>query len=267
MTKFSFNDGWSMQKEGENKSYSVTLPHDAMIYEKREPECINGCDTGFYPGGCYIYTKQWFVPREYINKIITLEFEGIYKNASVYINGQLAAQHPYGYSGFYVNCDRLLLYGKENEIKVIADNSKVPNSRWYSGSGIYRPVYLHIKEKSHIALDGIKINTKSINPAVVNICTEHSNGEITVEIFDREKPIASAQGDNVDITIENAKLWSDENPYLYQCKVTLHENSDIADEETIIFGIRTLSWSTKGFFVNDREVKSEGPVFIMITAL
>lgn len=258
MSKFSFNNGWSVQKGNENKLYAVTLPHDAMIYEKRDPECANGCDTGFYPGGCYIYTKQWFVPQEYSSKLVTLEFEGVYKNAGVYINGQLAAQHPYGYSGFYVNCDKFLLYGRENEIKVIADNSKVPNSRWYSGSGIYRPVYLHIKEKSHIALDGIKISTKSIHPAVVNVRTEHMNGEITVEISDSEKPIACAKGDNVDITVENAMLWSDETPHLYQCRVTLSEGSEIMDEETVSFGIRTLSWSTKGFFVNGREVKFRG---------
>lgn len=258
MGKIPFNNNWTVQKEGEHKSHPVTLPHDAMIYEKRNPECINGCDTGFYPGGCYIYTKQWFVPQEYENKLVTLEFEGVYKNASVYINEQLAGEKPYGYSGFYIHCGKFLKYGQENVIKVIADNSKCPNSRWYSGSGIYRPVYLHIKEKAHIALNGIKISTKSINPAVINVCTEHINGEITVEIFDSGKPIASAQGDNVDITIENATLWSDEIPHLYQCRVTLSEGSDMMDEETVSFGIRTLSWSTKGFFVNGKEVKFRG---------
>lgn len=258
MSKIHFNDNWTVQKEGEHKLYNVTLPHDAMIYEKRDPDCVNGCDTGFYPGGCYIYTKDWFVPAEYKNKNIVLEFEGVYKNASVYINGQLAAKRPYGYSGFYADCDGLLKYDCKNEIKVIADNSKVPNSRWYSGSGIYRPVYLHIKEKTHIALDGIKINTTSIDPAIIHVCTTHNNGEVTVEILDNGNRIASAQGDNVDITIENAKLWSDEIPQLYQCKVTLYENADITDEETVSFGIRTLSWSTNGFFVNGHEVKLRG---------
>lgn len=258
MSKILFNDNWTVQKDGKNKSYFVTLPHDAMIYEKRDPDCINGCDTGFYPGGLYTYTKEWFVPHEYESKIVILEFEGIYKNASVYINGQLVAQRPYGYSGFYVNCEQYLKYNSKNEIKVVADDSKVPNSRWYSGSGIYRPVYLHIKEKVHIAPDGVKITTKSINPAVINVSTEHTGGNTAIEIYDNEKLVASENGDNVDITIENAKLWSDENPCLYQCKITLRENSDIKDEETVSFGIRALSWSTKGFFVNDKEIKFRG---------
>lgn len=258
MGKIPFNDNWNVQKDSENKSYPVTLPHDAMIYGKRDSECVNGCDTGFYPGGCYIYTKQWFTPQEYEKKIVILEFEGIYKNASVYINGQFAGERPYGYSGFYIPCNEFLKYGQVNEIKVIADNSKCPNSRWYSGSGIYRPVYLHIKENTHIALDGIKINTKSINPAIVNVCTAHSGGEITVEILDGKNLIASADGDNVDIKVEQARLWSDENPYLYQCRITLWENSEILEQETIPFGIRILSWSIKGFFVNNREVKFRG---------
>ena len=146
MIRKNFNHDWKVVKGGSAAStaafigteteQNVHLPHDAMIHEKRTPEVESGAQTGFYPGGEYIYQKTMMVPEEWKEKSVFLEFEGIYQTAMVYINGALAKINLYGYSNFYVHMNPWINYGKENQIKVIANNSQVPNSRWYTGSEI-----------------------------------------------------------------------------------------------------------------------------------
>lgn len=121
----------------------VTLPHDAMIYEKRTKETKNGSQTGFYPGGIYTYFKD-IVCQKNGKQSCYSGFEGIYETAMVYVNGALAATNLYGYSGFFVDLKPYLNYGQMNQIKVIADNSAEENSRWYSGSGIYSRCQLYL---------------------------------------------------------------------------------------------------------------------------
>ena len=130
MKREDFNKGWKFFKQGSQKVEMVDLPHDAMIHEQRDPESEGGGAIGFFTGGVYIYEKTFFVPQEWIDKCVIFEFEGVYKNSKVYINDEEAGGRPYGYSNFYVNADRFLRYGQENIIRVIADNSKLPNSRW-----------------------------------------------------------------------------------------------------------------------------------------
>ena len=105
--------------------------------------------------------------EEYAGKTVLLEFEGIYMDSNVYLNDELVGGRIYGYSNFYVDLTGKLRIGQENEIKVFVHNSQVPNARWYSGSGIYRPVNLIVANQEHIDLDGVKIITKSYNPAVL----------------------------------------------------------------------------------------------------
>ena len=147
----------------------VTLPHDAMIYEKRTKETKNGSQTGFYPGGIYTYFKDIDVPEEWENRAAILEFEGIYETAMVYVNGALAATNLYGYSGFFVDLKPYLNYGQMNQIKVIADNSAEENSRWYSGSGIYRDVNLYLGGSTYIPPEGVKITTISADEKMARL--------------------------------------------------------------------------------------------------
>ena len=187
MKKQDFNRQWSFTRQGSQDVQIVDLPHDAMIHEARDPESAGGAAVGYFPGGVYVYEKTFKAPLEWREKCITFEFEGIYKNSKIYLNGQEAGGRPYGYSRFFVQADRFLQYGAENTIRVIADNSQMPNSRWYTGSGIYRPVHLHVANKTHIELDGVKVSTLSYAPAKILVETAANGGEITVEILDGER--------------------------------------------------------------------------------
>jgi beta-galactosidase/beta-glucuronidase len=260
MIKQDFNNEWSFYRNDEEKqAIKVNLPHDAMIHEQRRADSEGKGAVGFFPGGVYVYEKAFDVPQEWQNKCVTFEFEGIYKNSKVFINGVEAGGRAYGYTDFFVEADSFLKYGKKNTIRVVADNSKLPNSRWYSGSGIYRPVKSIIGNKTHIDIDGVKIKTLSINPTSINVETKHNGGDVEVEILSGGKSVAKAKGDNVTINVSNAKLWSEKTPELYECRVTLTENNAIVDEVTEKFGIRTLSYNAKeGFRVNGIETKLRG---------
>lgn len=233
-----------------------------MIHEKRCADSPGGSAHGYFIGGIYEYEKHFTAPEEWRNKTLMLEFEGVYKNAEVCINGKKAGNRPYGYVPFVICMDEYLNYGKENIISVTVDNSQLPNSRWYTGSGIYRPVNLIIGEKQHILYQGVRITTLSYSPARIRIETavspEAENADVSVKIMDHEQCIASGNGRITELDIPDAKLWSAETPYLYQCMVTLSENGEVLDKAQEKFGIRKLEWSPKGFFVNGNETLLRG---------
>lgn len=258
MRKIDFNQDWLFYKEDSPKREKVSLPHDAMLREQRHPDAESGEAGAYFPGGIYHYEKIVYVPEEWENQHLVLEFEGVYRNAEVCINGEMIAGRPYGYSNFFVEMDDWLCYGQENRIHVIADNSKVPNSRWYSGGGIYRPVQLYVGGKKYIKPEGIKITTISVNPPRVRIETDHTGGDVEVEIRFQDQYVASGKGDNIELLILDAMLWSDETPDLYQCHVKLYENGVLVDEAIESFGIRSLEWSTKGLFINGKETLLRG---------
>ena len=222
MEKVSFNAGWTFYKLGREDVQIVDLPHDAMIHERRSPDSEGGGAIGFFPGSTYVYEKRFDVPLEWQDRCITFECEGIYRNSQVTINDQEAGGWPYGYTGFTVNADPFLRYGMENTIKIVVDNSKQPNSRWYSGSGIYRPVHLLISHKTHIDLDGVRITTLSYNPAKIKVDVAHTGDDVDikvkVQILDRGRVIAEGQGDQVLFDIPDARLWSDETPFCISAK-------------------------------------------------
>lgn len=272
MIKQQFHDNWRMRKgeEPEEASRPVILPHDAMIYEQRQADAPGGSAHGYFPGGVYIYEKRFTAPAEWKNKRVYLEFEGVYKNSAVSLNGTELGSRPYGYVPFLIRLDQDMLFGKENVLTVDVDNSKLPNSRWYTGSGIYRPVNLWIGNPAHIQYQGVKITTLSYAPAriqvAVDVETEDAAGgrEITIEILDGEKKIleksipADSGETAVTLDIPDAKLWSDETPDLYSCHIILKENGAAVDESLETFGIRMLSWNRKGFFVNGKETLLRG---------
>ena len=142
MMKLDFNNGWMWRKLHQGEWQEVDLPHDALIFENRKEGVASGVNLGWYECYDYEYAKTFLLPEDYKNKELTFEFEGVYRNAEVYINGQLAQKRPYGYTNFYVSANEYLHFGEENNIYVIARNADQPNSRWYSGAGIYRPVNL-----------------------------------------------------------------------------------------------------------------------------
>lgn len=293
MNRISFNKNWTVgPKKGffSEKAHAkinpkaVTLPHDAMI-ERHRKKPAEGEDSGqsdfnigFYPEGEYEYRKTFFVPAVYRDKRVTIEFEGVYRNAMVYLNGAFAGQHPYGYSNFYIKADRYLKYGEENEIKVIAMNHK--DSRWYSGAGIYRNTKLIIGDLVHIALDGVKISTPDItnDRAVVTIGTVienegHHTRSVNVHttIMDKDGnivasdtiPVTSFAGERTAfrqrLNVRSPQLWSVEQPHLYTCRTRIEEENKLVDEETNTFGIRSLTLDPdRGLCINGEVVKLRG---------
>lgn len=262
MKKIDFNKDWICRSlGGEKREYQVTLPHDAMIREPRTAESRGAGNIGWYTGGDYEYRKCFYVPEEENGKTFILECEGVYHNAEVYVNGEKAGFRPYGYINFYINIGKYLKYGEENEIRVIARNSDQPNSRWYPGTGIYRPVVLYIGERMYIPVNGVRIRTVSSSPAVVEICVKTScPGTVDVEIFKDGKTVLSdtgwAEKDEAVFRMEisDAALWSCETPELYTCKV--YFGDDIAEEN---FGIRELKWDRNhGLTINGNRVILKG---------
>ena len=237
MQKQSFNRCWTCNGK------AVTLPHDAQITEKRGAD-VGGSGHGYFPGGVYTYEKTFTAPAEWAEKTILLEFEGVYKNATVSLNDKELCFHAYGYTRFFVELKELNI-GGENTVTVVTDNSKLPNSRWYSGSGIYRPVWLYVGPKESIRPESVKLSTVSIDPAVVRV-----QSPIPVKA---ELAGVCGEGTDFTLTIPDAKLWSAEEPHLYPVKITSAE-----DETEIMFGIRQITWSNKGFFINGKETLLRG---------
>ena len=120
MQKIAFNDNWKWRRLGEGEWKETTLPHDAMIGEPRNYDSAGGTNTGWFEGHDYEYVKTFFVPAEYAEKDVTFEFEGVYRNAEVYLNGRKALYRAYGYTNFYVPANEFLRCGQENEIRVVA---------------------------------------------------------------------------------------------------------------------------------------------------
>lgn len=224
----------------------VTLPHDAMIHGNRSAGSPGSSGVAYFEPGTYEYTKTFSVPKGWKGKHVLLRFDGVYRDATVYLNGKKAAYHAYGYTPFSVNCDPYLQYGRKNTVRVVADNSKIPNSRWYSGAGIYRDVFLDVVNKKHIAENGVRVTTQSISPAKITVATEVDNPagtKVMVAILDGDKVVAGGSGPNAVISMPNAKLWSAESPHLYTACVRLLQGDSVLDEVREPFGIRSLSWS------------------------
>ena len=214
MQKIDFNKDWICRcLTRDEEAYPVTLPHDAMLSEPRTQESTGEGNIGWYIGGDYEYTKNFFVPEEYKDKKVLIEFEGIYHNGEVYINGKKAAYRPYGYTNFYVDTEGFFQYGKENEIKVIARNADQPNSRWYSGTGIYRPAYLYVGEEKHIPVNGVKIRTLSYDPARIEVVVKTSSpGEVSLKIEFEGSKVLGVIGESTKIgNVNNDKIISSDN--------------------------------------------------------
>ncbi len=287
----SFNRGWKvrtgidqpfdavfapeMQKLGKD----VVLPQDAMILEERDRECQNKYQTGFYPSKTYTYIKSFLVPESWKNTTQIIEFEGIMSKAMVYINGNFAASHKYGYSSMFVNMTPYLLYGQENRIKVVSHNSEL-SSRWYSGSGIYRDVALWQGGKEYIMPEQARVTTERIKKgyAVLRIDYRITNDAgqtealtAAVEITDKNGKKAAGDVQNIyvkagstsdftlRITVDNPMLWSVDTPDLYNLNIRVCKGGEQVDLYRETFGIRTLELDARnGLCINGEEVKLRG---------
>lgn len=247
--------GWTCRHLGDTApGKTVTLPHDAMLAEPRTALSAGGTNTGWYEGYDYEYRRTLTVPENELADTHILEFEGVYHNAEVWLNGQKAAFRPYGYTNFYVDCAPYLHAG-ENELRVIARNADQPNSRWYSGAGIYRPVQLWKARGAHITLNGVKIRTLSLQPAIVEVRVKTTApGTVRLTVDDLPAMQQESDGEAVfTLTLDNARLWTPETPNLYTCRVSFAD-----DEVTETFGVRKVEWGTDGFLLNGKRYIIQG---------
>ena len=287
MKRIDFNHDWTcrcLTRPGE--AYPVTLPHDAMISEPRVEDSVAEGNIGWYLGGDYEYVKRFEAPEAWKDKALLIEFESVSRDCEVFINGQKAGERPYAYSNFYVDPAPYLRYGQVNELRVVARNTEQPNSRWYPGTGIYRPVYLFVAEEAHIPVNGLRVRTESIRPAVVEVSVKTTRpGEVAVEIRRQGKVVATAKGVSeavggyqsvpasfgksaqtvspaqkceyearMKVQIPDAKLWDVEHPNLYTCRAVFGTDADEAS-----FGIRELRWGPQeGMTINGQRVILRG---------
>ena len=255
MKATSLLTGWTCRHLGDTApGKPVTLPHDAMLAEPRTALSAGGTNTGWYEGYDYEYRRTLTVPENALADTHILEFEGVYHNAEVWLNGQKAAFRPYGYTNFYVDCAPYLHAG-ENELRVIARNADQPNSRWYSGAGIYRPVQLWKARGAHITLNGVKIRTLSLQPAIVEVRVKTTApGTVRLTVDDLPAMQQESDGEAVfTLTLDNARLWTPETPNLYTCRVSFAD-----DVVTETFGVRKVEWGTDGFLLNGKRYIIQG---------
>jgi beta-galactosidase len=286
--RFNFDWKFALGDAAENSAINfddstwrkLDLPHDWSIEGKSEKNNPSGGDGGFYPMGTGWYRKTFSAPKEWKNQKIAIYFEGVYMNAQVFINGKSVGIQPYGYTSFEYDLTPYLKFGQQNTIAVRVDNSQQKNCRWYSGSGIYRNVWLMVKNPVHVKNWGVAISTLEVknNKAVVQVKTIVKNKTPVLEVVmlytaitDRKgKTVANASGKielqpNEEkeviqtIDVENPKLWSLEAPNRYQAKVSIVKESKIIDVVTIDFGIRTIKFSAEnGFVLNDKKILLNG---------
>jgi beta-galactosidase len=287
-----FNTNWKFYLGNDSTAINTTyndtkwrilsLPHDWSIesnFIKDAPATNQG---GLLPGGIGWYRKIFTLPASAKNKNVTIEFDGVYKNSEVWINGKYLGKRPYGYANFLYDLTPHLFFDKVNVIAVKVDNSQQPDSRWYSGSGIYRDVKLLIKNRIAFKENGLHIMPSVVDgDGSLNIhawiqAPEKSKElfSIVYQLFDASGRLVKdesyhtmmmdeLQGDNTKYLFtyrfKNPVLWSPNQPYLYTLKAKLLINGVQKDEVHIRIGIREFSFDAqKGFFLNNQSLKIKG---------
>jgi len=232
-----FNSGWRCAHLEENNWTEVALPHDAMLSEPRTAASAGGTNTGWFACRDYEYIKDFEAPGD----AAWLEFEGVYHNAEVFLDGERVPAHPNGYFGFQVP----VTAGKHT-IRVIAHNADQPSSRWYSGAGIYRPVTLVCLPKEHILPESIVVKTLDYKTRKIKISFETTApGPVTVEVLGQTKTGEK----EVEFELPNAELWGPDSPNLYTARLTFGQ-----DVQQVRFGIRAVECDAKeGFRINGRR--------------
>ena len=258
----------------------LDLPHDWSIEGEVNPSNPVGNDGGYFPAGIGWYRKTFSLPETWKGKCVSIYFEGIYMNSEVFINGKSLGVYPYGYTSFAYNIASYLDFTKKNVISVRVDNSKQKNCRWYSGSGIYRHVWLMVSNPVYIPQRGLAISTPSVKADKAKVLVyatlknETSNAQsvvVNTEIWDANSKKVGRRQQQIELAAHSEKeiaqnievskpsLWTPSNPYLYQAKIQIAKGKDILDETTSQFGIRSLKFSPQnGFELNGKSIKLNG---------
>jgi beta-galactosidase len=285
MDRIACNDGWTVHQKTNRfaermgmgpEPAAVTLPHDAMIGGDRSPSASPA--SGYFLGGVWQYRRSLDVSPDDIDSCILLEFEGVYRDARVYLNDALVAHRPYGYSDFVVPIDPLLRFGHTNEIRVEARVHE--DSRWYSGAGIHRNVWLLRAGRIHVEPRGVHVTTPELDDDVavvavaIGVCNHSSaasSATVGVEVIDSEgivvagssAPASTVPGETAVVrhrlVVVRPRRWGPDDPYLYTCRVRLADGQETLDEETTTFGMRTLSLdAVRGLRVNGEQILLRG---------
>jgi beta-galactosidase len=279
--KFFLGDDKNASATGFNdQSWRVLdLPHDWSIEGEFNKDQPTGGLGGYLPTGIGWYRKQFVLPSLVKGKQISIQFDGIYMNSEVWINNHYLGKRPNGYISFVYDLTPYLVPGK-NTIAVKVDNSKQPNSRWYSGSGIYRHVWLNITNPLHIAQWGTYVTTPEVNAgaATVSVKTKIENsagnigkGTLLSKILDENgREVASAETTvslsaktsdsfSQQIQVQLPALWSVDSPHLYTLHSIIKVGSKTVDDFLSTFGIRKIEYSAvNGFTLNGKRIKMNG---------
>lgn len=280
--KFSLGDVAQAEKQNfdDSKWRVLDLPHDWSIEGEFSKDNRSGNDGGYVPTGVAWYRKTFDVPADWSAKRVSVYFEGSYMNNTVFLNGDSVGFHPYGFTSFELDLTTHLKAGEKNVIAVRVDNSQQKNCRWYTGSGIYRHVWLQVKNKVHIPNWGVQVFTEKVenNRATIRFKTKLRNDELSDKqlvvrtgIYDKEndtclqehRKVTLASNQTMELStqlkVENPKLWSGETPVLYDVIVQLLDGDVVLDELHIPFGIRTIAYSADGgFLLNGEKIQLNG---------
>jgi beta-galactosidase/beta-glucuronidase len=283
-----FNKNWkfqladvkeaSVQTFDDSKWQSLNLPHDWSVKGTLSPDRAS-C-TGFLPGGIGWYRKSFTVSEEHKGEKIFIYFEGVYNRSEVFINGTSVGKRPNGYISFMYDLTPYIQFGKENVISVKVDHSKERDSRWYSGSGIYRDAYLVFANPAHIDLWGVFFKANSITDKKAEVSvettlnneqTKASTVQVINEIVDATgKVVASASKKqtleaskktavNQLVSVANPKRWSLEQPNLYTVRTLIKQDGKVTEQNEQKLGLRTLTFDpNKGFALNNQWTKLKG---------
>ena len=287
MIRECFDAGWEFAL-GEKDIFSreplkmraVHLPHDWSIELERRPDAPGGNANGYFQGGSATYRKAFTAPEAWRDKKVAVEFEGVYMNARVWLNGNLLCVRPYGYSSFHADLGPYLKLGQENRLEVIVNNAAQPNSRWYSGSGIYRHVWLMTGGAAHVAPWGVFVETTRLSDGLAQLCVhtrvENDTGRpVTARVRTRilapdgaqvaaaDSPLTLGAAETLEarqqMTVAAPALWSLEAPNLYTARSEIVLDEGTADTSQTRFGIRSISFDAAGGFrLNGQEVKLRG---------
>ncbi|MFH1195869.1 MAG: beta-galactosidase GalB [bacterium] len=286
-----FNKEWMFMlddiDEAENPEFNdsqwrkLDLPHDWSVegeFDEDNPATPGG---GALPGGIGWYRKSFRIPVTDKEKLTFIEFDGVYKNGEVWINGHYLGIRPYGYSSFRYELTQYLNYGnKKNVIAVKVDNSKQPNSRWYSGSGIYRNVRLVTNERLYVDHWGTFVTTPEVNEKLASVVVRIKIKNVFKEfkLFTLKTVFYDNTGNKLNVVstthtavsntvmeiihgakIENPNLWSIENPVLYKAVSIIECDGNEVDNYETNFGIRYFDFDVdKGFSLNGKQMKING---------
>lgn len=252
---------------------SVYVPHDWSIESTTDPNAACGGNGGFFSNGIGWYQKELELPDTWKNELVSIEFEGVYQNAEVWLNDTYLGKHPYGYTPFTFPLSPHVRWGGRNVLTVRVDNSQQPNSRWYSGSGIYRHVWLNKSSLLHLDDESHVISTKECSPKqatlivaarVDNELSNEQDVELLLELLDSNGTVVNSTklprtvGANeqvavsTELTVTNPRLWSPSSPELYQSRIQLFAKGQAVDSHTVELGIRTVTVSSdKGLLINE----------------